>query len=352
MSLLGRRWTKNLFLALGCWLWISTPAWALDTVVLKSGDTLRGEIKKVEKEVLHFDTDYADEVFKIKWEKVARLESDHTFLMEVYSGRRYTGVIQTDEEPKEAAPMMVTANTGDQEVPYEDLSQLQAVETSFWSRFDADLDGGLTVTKANASRQFNLGAGLEYFSEKNLLSERFDILVNTQGNEEAEIRTDRWESKTQYRRLVGEKWYAITNLDLLRSSEQELDLRTTVQGGAGRFLLNSSTEHLSLAGGGAWTSERYEDPETPLTNSAEAWTGVEYYTERLRIADFSFTYVVLPSLTRRGRVRMNFNTELKFNLPGEWDFKFRLYNNFDSDPVVEGVPRNDSGLVTSFGWEL
>jgi len=49
---------------------------------------------------------------------------------------------------------------------------------------------------------------------------------------------------------------------------------------------------------------------------------------------------------------MNVDMELKFNLPCEWDFKIRFYNNFDSDPVVPTAPRNDNGLVTSFGWEL
>jgi hypothetical protein len=138
----------------------------------------------------------------------------------------------------------------------------------------------------------------------------------------------------------------------LRSSEQQLKLRTTVQGGAGRFLLNSHSEDLSVACGMAWTNENYEDIETPLTNSAEAWVSAEYYTERLRIADFSADVSIFPSVSRRGRVRMNLNSQLKFNLPGKWDFKIRFFSNFDSDPVVPTASRSDNGLVTSFGWEL
>ena len=43
-------------------------AGAQDVVITTSGDKLVGEIKKVDKDVLIFSTDYSDADFKIKWE--------------------------------------------------------------------------------------------------------------------------------------------------------------------------------------------------------------------------------------------------------------------------------------------
>src|SRR5262249_19136827 len=52
---------------------------AKDVVITSSGDKLVGEIKKVEKDVLTLSTDYSDSDFKIKWEKIASIESDRQF---------------------------------------------------------------------------------------------------------------------------------------------------------------------------------------------------------------------------------------------------------------------------------
>ena len=57
-----------------------------DVVITTSGDRLVGEIIKVEKDVLTLSTDYSDSDFKIKWEKIASIESDRHFLVETSKG--------------------------------------------------------------------------------------------------------------------------------------------------------------------------------------------------------------------------------------------------------------------------
>ena len=62
---------------------------AKDVVVTTSGDRLVGEIKSVEEDVLTLETDYSDADFKIKWEKIASIESDRQFLLETFDGKRF-----------------------------------------------------------------------------------------------------------------------------------------------------------------------------------------------------------------------------------------------------------------------
>ena len=61
---------------------------AQDVVITTSGDKLVGEIKKVEKDVLIFSTDYSDADFKIKWEKIATIQSTRQFVIETFDGQR------------------------------------------------------------------------------------------------------------------------------------------------------------------------------------------------------------------------------------------------------------------------
>ena len=127
---------------------------AKDVVVTTSGDRLVGEIKSVEKDVLTFSTDYSDADFKIKWEKVASIESDRQFLVETFDGKRLSGALKADP-PKKAAVRSATPS-----VPLPDVSMVQPFERTFWSRFDVGLDFGYSLTKTNSAKQLSLGGNL------------------------------------------------------------------------------------------------------------------------------------------------------------------------------------------------
>ena len=65
--------------------------------------------------------------------------------------------------------------------------------------------------------------------------------------------TQRWDFGNDFRYLLGDRWYANTIQDFLNSDEQGLDLRTTIGGGGGRYLLRSASQYLALGAGLAWT---------------------------------------------------------------------------------------------------
>ena len=49
---------------------------ATDVVTMTTGERLVGEIKKLEKDVLTFETTYSDSDFKIEWDQIASIESE------------------------------------------------------------------------------------------------------------------------------------------------------------------------------------------------------------------------------------------------------------------------------------
>ena len=88
----GRRpsiaWERTLVASLAVLLGTAGAAHAAsDVVVTTTGDRLVGEIKKVEKDVLTFETAYSDSDFKLKWDKIASIQSDRQFLVETFDGR-------------------------------------------------------------------------------------------------------------------------------------------------------------------------------------------------------------------------------------------------------------------------
>ena len=313
-----------------------------DVVTTTTGERLVGEIIRVEKDVLTLSTGYSDSDFKIEWDKVASLESDRQFLVETFAGMRLTGPMKIDPATK------ASVKVGDVTVPLGEVSVLQPLERSFWARFDTGLDFGYSMTQANSATQLTLGGNLLYRDKQVIDTVLVNVFKSTQSNAPD---TQRWDLGNDFRYLLGERWYANTTQDFLNSDEQGLDLRTTIGGGGGRYILRSASQHLALGGGLAWTNEDYTDPLVPTKDSGEAYIGAEFMTEKLKITDLVTRFTYYPSLTIDDRYRINYKFDLDFNLPGDWYFRIGLFENFDSLPPP-GLSRNDYGWSNAFGFKF
>jgi len=332
--------------AAGVWAMVFTGSGgvayaAKDVVITTTGDRLVGEIKKVEKEVLTISTDYSDSDFKIKWEKIASIESDRQFLVETFDGKRVAGALA----PGQAKGAVQVAGTS---VQLPEVSAVEPFERTFWSRFDAGFDFGYSLTRANSAKQLSLGGTLSYRAEHNVDTLFGNAFKNSQENAPA---TSRWDLGNDFRHLLGTRWYANATQDFLNSEEQGLDLRTTLGGGLGRYLLRSSSQYLALGTGLAWTNEKYSDPTLPSKDSAEAYFGTEFMTEKLKVTDLLTRLTYYPSLTISGRHRFNYRFDLDFNLPGDWYLRVGFFDNFDNRPPA-GFAKNDYGWTNSFGLKF
>jgi putative salt-induced outer membrane protein YdiY len=315
---------------------------AKDVVITTAGEKLEGEIQRVEKDVLVFSTDYSDSDFKIKWGTVASIESDRQFLVETFDGKRVTGSLKPDPGKKGVVQVADTS------VELKLVATIQPIERSFWSRFAAGLDFGFSMTRTNSAKQLSLGTNLSYRDENHV-----DVLFANvfRSSQENAPETQRWDLGNDFRRFLGTRWYVNTTQDFLNSEEQGLDLRTTIGGGGGRYLLRSPSQYLALGGGLAWNNENYTDASLPNKDSAEAYLGTEFMTEKLKITDLITRFTYYPSLTISDRYRLSFRFDLDFNLPGDWYLRFGLFDNYDSLPPT-GFSKNDYGWSNSFGLKF
>jgi uncharacterized protein DUF481 len=318
-------------------LYAQTP----DVVVTTTGDKLVGEIIRVEKDVLTFSTGYSDADFKIEWDKVMSIESSRQFVVETFDARRLTGTLVTDPNTKGAVQIAGTS------VPLTQVSAVQPVERNFWARFDSGLDFGYSMTKTNSASQLSLGSNLSYRDVN-----YYDVLfANVFSSKQANAPdTQRWDLGNDFRRFLGSRWYANTTQDFLNSEEQGLELRTTIGGGGGRYLLRSASQYLAVGGGLAWTNENYTD-ETPAKDSVEAYFSTEFMTERLKITDVITRFTYYPSLTIDDRYRLAYRLDFDVSLPGDWYFRVGFFDNYDSQPA-EGFSKNDYGWSNAFGFKF
>ena len=316
-----------------------------DTLFFPAGDVMYGEIKSLNKNVLIFDTDYADADFKIEWDKVDGVVANSLLIIYLESGKRYKGYLRFSGNTQRI--ISYEESTENYEISLSDIVAITTLDENFWSRINISLDAGFSFSKANNLAQLTTNNGISYKSDKWKLSGTFNSVYTNQDDVEA---TKRNEGKTGFTYDVLGKLFAFVGMEFLKNSEQNLDLRTTSKGGMGYYVIRNNRLYLQGGIGLANANERYGGDDPSNSNSFEGLGLLEF--DAFDIGDFSFTSKVsfFPSLSHAGRIRINGDVSLKWNLPLDFYIKASYSHDFDSQPLVD-VPKNDFVFQTSFGWE-
>lgn len=223
---------------------------------------------------------------------------------------------------------------------------LNPVDSTFWSRLGVSVDFGLSLTKAQNTRQFNTRTAVSYLTDKWSSEGRLDILRNAQDTVET---TKRTEFGGDYRRFIRQKWFGIGAANFLQSDELGLDLRSTVTGGLGRHLVRNNRWRFSIIGGAGLVQEIFVDPNQPGATSAEAVGTFELNAFDIGAIDILTSFSILPSLTQSGRVRMDLSTDFTWEIISDLFFRVGFSDNFDSSPTGSSA-KNDYVFSTSVGW--
>jgi len=138
---------------------------------------------------------------------------------------------------------------------------------------------------------------------------------------------------------------------MLKSNQQDLELRSTYGAGFGRRLVQTDRTTLLAIGGGAYSHESYfPQPGTePVLNNAEVLLGLKFSTFRFKTLNINSQNFLYPSLTDPGRFRFSSQSNLRIELLRNFYWNFQFYENYDTRPPVS-APKNDLGLGTSLGW--
>ncbi len=89
----------------------------------------------------------------------------------------------------------------------------------------------------------------------------------------------------------------------------------------------------------------------PVEFNLESLFGAQFQTYRFDEPEleFSTTLNVVPELTPLGRVRAEFEVDLKWEIVRDFFWNLNLYDQFDSEPPTDAAAKNDWGVVLSFG---
>jgi putative salt-induced outer membrane protein YdiY len=323
-----------------------------DVVIMNNGDKFTGEIKALQYGELIFKSSYMKDDVHLDWKEVKAMESQDAFIVGLSDGKRVTGFISKDgggpSDSSSPTKLKIVAEGTAVDVAPSDVIAIGQREVSFWNQLTGSISYGFDFSSGNTATTSSLSADVAFRTTKNSVQLATSSQFGSQANAKD---TNRFTFDSQYARMITYKWLAGGLFSLLKSNQQDLQLRSTYGAAIGRRFLQTDKTALTLFAGGAYSHESYvPQPGTePARNNAEALLGVKFSTFRFKTLNINSQTLLFPSLSDPGRLRISSQSNLRIELIRNFYWNFQLYENYDTRPPIN-APKNDLGLTTSLGW--
>jgi len=320
-----------------------SPSLTVDTITIRNGDRITGEIKELKRGTLTLKTDDIGTV-AIEWDKIVRMVSPRPFEIELVSGVRLIGSLG-DAGPRRLA---LTSPTETDSIAVVSIVSIVPVFGSLLLKFDGYLDLGFTYQQANNLIQYSLGSQVAYRTPLWLSSVRVSSFLQSQEGADQTIRNS---LGLLTQRFIGPHWAAIGLMGLEQNRELGLDLRFQTGLGAGYTLARTYRSILQGSAGLTYTREQFQDV-AEAENSMEAFVGgiYDFFRADRPKTDLNFTGTVYPSLTTLGRVRAQANVRLAYEVLKSFTVGTTIFEFYDSRPEGEASKTNDFGVTLTVGW--
>ena len=272
-----------------------------DVVVLRNGDRITGEIKSLDYNQLKLSTDHMGTMY-IEWDKIERVQTDQYLLLERADGSRVYG--QLAGGGSDACRLLVRSDPAGPPVPVDmaDVVRAQPIEGGdFIDRLDGYVSAGLRPVAVRRQHQPGL-------CRRAVVAHADPRVVHRRQRQRHGRRRRRAPSAIELagvaRRLRHGPYYYEGQLGFTRNTQLELNLRSLVGGGLGRYFVRSNRAEWLAGVGLGYTHENYLAAGSARQPGDDAGHRVLDLPLRLPGDRHRRLAGVLPSLTVSGRYRV------------------------------------------------
>ncbi|UXX78230.1 DUF481 domain-containing protein [Reichenbachiella carrageenanivorans] len=314
---------------------------------MKNNQVLIGEIKVLENGVMTVETEYSEDDFTIDWSDVKSMKTETDFIIMLSHKYRFNGTISPD--PNNEDYLIIYPDQGSKMFAKSlDIVYLKSLEAGFWDRVSANIDAGFSLTKASNTKQVTVSGAVSYLYTRLNIDSYINTLYNVVQDT---IATSRNNYGANIKVFFNRSWYILGASDFLKSDEQNLALRTTIQSGAGRNIVRNHKMYLVSAVGFALNTERYDHEEQVSEQSIETFGEVELNIYGIKNVRLSSKFQYFASITEENRNRVNLTLDSKFDLPKDFYIGGNITYNFDSKDDTEGA-KSDYVVKSTVGWSF
>ncbi|HUL48580.1 MAG TPA: DUF481 domain-containing protein [Gemmatimonadales bacterium] len=322
----------------------AAPAHAqkVDAVVLRNGDHMTGEIKKLDRASLTYSTDDMG-TLAIEWDKIVQITSPRYFEVEDVDGARYYGTLG---QGSDTGQVVVAVASFSDTLALAKIVRVSPIGRSFFARLDGYINVGFTLQRANDLRQLSVATSVQHRSRQ----ARTELQSSTYFQDQSGIAsTTRNSLSLTQQRPLKQRWLVLGAGQLEQNDELDLDLRGLLTAGGGRYLVQNNRAQVLLGGGLTYTNERFVGSSATSNLEALVTFSGEYFRLDSPKSDLQATLSLYPSLTDPGRVRADFDARLSHEVLKDFTLGLTVFDRFDSRPPVT-ASKNDFGVTFTAGW--
>jgi hypothetical protein len=320
-----------------------------DVVTMKNGDRFTGEVKRLQSGVLYIETDYASSNLAVDWAQVQNVKSTAVYLITLSSGKHVTGQLERLPGTGDVGDNVTILNAGESmSVPPPEVVDIASQKSSWLRQLQGNIDAGTSFTSGNGQIAANTDINAAYMTPRWAAAA---ALGTSFGNQDGGTKTNRDDLTLSGEKYLGRNAYVGALLDFLHSSQQDLNLRSTVGGGYGRFIKRTGTTDLRWITGAVFTQENFSTSGAPSNSNVEGLLGATYDSYRFKLGEFHAQVFVFPGITDYGRVRLTSTNSLVIKLTNNFHFTFSFWDNYDSRPPST-AKNNELGLSSAIGWSF
>jgi putative salt-induced outer membrane protein YdiY len=326
------------------WL-IAQPALA-DVLILKNGDRITGDIKRIWDAEITIEPAYSDE-FTVDVPAVDHIESDREFEIELKDGRELVGRFHGEDEQGNQI-----VSVGDETVsaPLADFFELDEPEDEFdWEsnvEFSASLNSGNTDSN-NAKLKADTTVKISdhrHIGEITFFREQFD----------GETTQDQELFKYDYNWLFRDPWFFSGKFSFERDPITQLEQRIIVSAGIGRDIWNTPSQQLSIQLGVGGQTEEIGQARTE--SSVATWSlryRQDFFSDDLELYHNNTVTTNISGRTNTSYktttgLRYEINDLLYVNLSLDYDYET---DRVETDPV-DPPEKEDVALLVGVGLEF
>ena len=310
-----------------------------DSVWIRNGDRITGEVKSLSRALLKHSTDDLGTI-SIEWDNVDRISTTTILEVQLTTGQKFYGPLGLGP----SGSLVLGSDT----LPLSRIVAITPIDQELLGRLSGYIDLGFSYQKAHKQSQLSTGARVAYRGRS--AETTFDISTFLEDRDDA-AETSRVSTSLTERLLLSNRWGAglLVGYDL----NEELDLagRGRLVGFGTRTLVQTNHLDFGLIGGMVLTRERYFSTDSSSTG-VEGLLGATFRAfryDRPKL-DAQMKTQIFPSFSIQGRVRMQIDLRLSYELVKDFMLTVTLFDAFDSKPPAVGATRNDFGTTLAISW--
>jgi len=328
----------------------SAQAKRKDVVVMNNGDHFTGQVKRLENGLLFVETEYVSGNIGLDWNQVQSVQTTAAYRIVLNNGQRLEGKIEKDSSNKaKTEDFLIREAMEEVEVPSASITRIDSKKPTFWRQLQGSINFGYSFASGNGQSTLNTNTNASYATPGWEASTSFDATFSGQSGAS---KTNREDLQATFSKFLNRNSFLAGLSDFLHSSQQDLNLRTTLGGGYGRFLKRTTNSNFAWLGGIVYVHESFGTTSgQPSNQSTEAVLGLQYNFVRFKFGEFGSQVRVFPGLSDAGRIRLTTNNSATIKLVNNFHLQFTFWDNFDSKPPV-AARNNELGISSGIGWSF